>query len=658
VDLFHSIVIAEAQTQGTVGDLMGTAQSQQHMTGIQRTGGAGRAGRGADTLGIQQQQQRLALDALEAEVHVVGQAALGVAVEDAVRDLGKTLDELSLLECASIASITKYPSLYDPVLNPEKNEERAGYVIDKMLELGKITEEEAEAAKAQSIKIFKGEMREEDGSAVNSYFVDQVIVDAIEALVKEKGYSESYAYSLLYSGGIQIYSTMDLDVQKTIDKIYKDADNFPKIKSKYGETPQSAMVVIDNETGAIVGMAGGIGEKTTALGLNRATQSFLQPGSCMKPIGTYAPAIEYEVQINGARVSPGLMVQDMGIRKNSSGNWWPKNYNGAGTEKYMTVQQAVSRSTNTVAVRVNQALGARTAFNFLKNNLGVTTLIPGSNNDENDQAMALGGLTKGISVEEITAAYAAFPNEGTYVKPYTFTNICDQNGRVILESHIQSNTAMTKNTAAVMNQMLHNAATTGTGTVANFGSTAVAGKTGTTDDDKDRWFVGYTKYYTAGVWFGFDKPATVRWSGNNPAATTWKKVMSKLHDDLSYKSFGSPSGLTSYTSCILSGKLATPECETAEEGGVVSGLCYGSNPPTEVCDLCAKAEEETPPEGTTPGGETPPAGNETPAPGGDETVDPQPDPPVDDPNDTPNTPPVVPDPPVEDPPPETPVAIE
>ncbi len=569
---------------------------------------------------------------------------------------GKTLDELTLLECASIASITKYPSLYDPKLNPEKNEERAGYVIDKMLELGKITEEEAEAAKGGKIKLFKGEMKQDESGDVNSYFVDQVILDAIEALVKEKGYSESYAYSLLYSGGIQIYSTMDLDVQKTIDNIYKDPGNFPKIKSKYDESPQSAMVVIDNETGAIVGMAGGVGEKTTALGLNRATQSYLQPGSCMKPIGTYAPAIEYEVEINGARVAPGLMVQDMGVRKNSSGNWWPKNYNGAGTEKYMSVQQAVARSTNTVAVRVNNALGARTAFNFLQNNLGVTTLVSGSGNDENDQAMALGGLTKGISVEEITAAYAAFPNDGTYIKPYTFTKICDQNGRVILENHIQSNTAMSKNTAAIMNQMLHHAANYGTGTVANFGSTAVAGKTGTTDDDKDRWFVGYTKYYTAGVWFGYDKPATVHWSGNNPAATTWKKVMSKLHTGLSYKSFASPSGLTSYTGCILSGKLAAEECAGAEEGGTVSGLCFASNPPTEVCDLCVTPEEnpsegEVPPPGgeTTPGGQTTPPGGETTTPGGQTPVDPEPTPPVNPPDNPPTTEPVAPTPPVEDP---------
>ncbi|MBQ3084729.1 MAG: PBP1A family penicillin-binding protein [Clostridia bacterium] len=545
---------------------------------------------------------------------------------------GKNLDELSLLECASIASITKYPSLYDPVANPEKNEERARLVINKMLELGKITEEEHKAAKDEKLALFKGEMKVEEGAEVNSYFVDQVILDAIDALVNEKGYSESYAYKLLYSEGVQIYSTMDMDVQKVVTEYYNDPENFPKITSKYGESPQSAMVIIDNETGAIVAMAGGIGEKKTALGLNRATQSYFQPGSCMKPIGTYAPAIEYEVEIDGARVAPGLMVQDMGVRKNSKGNWWPKNYNGPGTEKYMTVQQAVARSTNTVAVRVNNALGASVAFNFLQNNLGITTLKPGSNHDENDQAMALGGLTKGISVKEITAAYAAFPNEGTYIKPYTFTKICDQNGRVILENHIQSNTAMEKSTAGVMNSMLKNAAEVGTGTVARFRGADIGGKTGTTDDDKDRWFVGYTGYYTAAVWFGYDKPATVYWSGNNPAAVTWKRVMQVVHEDLPYKSlYTTTAGMASYTCCVESGKLATELCEET-----VSGNCYAVSPPAAPCDVCGVVEGEP--------GELPGNGEGEQTPGVDTPIVPKPDDPVDDPSDKPNIDPIVPEP--------------
>lgn len=525
---------------------------------------------------------------------------------------GKTLDELTILECASIASITKYPTKYDPIQNPENNLDRAHDVIFKMEELGFITPEEAEAAKSQTLKLSAGNQKETVTTAeINSYFVDQVVEDVLAALINEKGYSEAYARSLVFNGGIQIYSTMDMEVQKEIDDVYDDHSNFPSIKSgKDGSKPQSAIVIIDNETGAVVGMAGGVGEKKTARGLNRATGAYRQPGSSMKPIGTYAPAIEYGARINGIRVSPGLAVWDKGVRQ-QGGKWWPKNY-GSTSEKYVTVQKGVMSSLNTIAVRVNNALGAWRAYDFLEKKLGITTLVPGSGNDANDQAMALGGLTKGISVMEITAAYAAFPNGGEYVKPYTFTKICDQNGRVILENKVERNTAMSENTAAIMNSMLHSAATAGTGSSANFGTTAVAGKTGTTSDDKDRWFVGYTHYYTAGVWFGYDIPATIYASGN-PAARAWKAVMKDVHSGLSYKSFSRPSGLVSASACAETGKAPTEHCKE-----VISGLYFAGSVPTEPCDVCSTLVEGVPgaPGATVPGaGGIPGAGATTPGAG-------------------------------------------
>lgn len=545
---------------------------------------------------------------------------------------GKELKDLTLLECASIASITNLPSYYDPVSHPENNLKRAHLVLDKMLEWDYITEEEHKAAKEEELKLnVGGKIKEEnvDPTEINSYFVDQVISDVVDALVEEKGYTPAYANALVFSGGLQIYSTMDMGIQATIDKYYKDPSNFPKITSKVkvgGETvtqtPQSAMVIIDNSTGAVVGMAGGIGEKTTARGHNRATQSYLQPGSCMKPIGTYGPAIEYGAMIDGVKVAPGLMVLDKGIML--GGKLWPKNYNGV-SEKMMSVQAAVSASTNTVAVRVNQALGASKSFNFLKNNLGVTTLIPGSNNDENASAMALGGLTKGISVLEITAAYEAFPNEGTYIKPYTFTKVCDQNGRVILENRVESNVAMKANTARIMNQMLETACSSGTGTTARFSGTAVAGKTGTTNDDKDRWFVGYTGYYTAAVWFGYDKPATVVYGGANPAAVTFKKIMSEIHKGLAYKGFADPTGLGSAEVCAETGMVPNEKCEHK-----VSGLYIAGSYPTKVCDKCgvndpnAKPEDQNKP-ATNPdnGGTTKPDNGGTTKP--DDGTKPKPD---------------------------------
>ena len=538
----------------------------------------------------------------------------------------KDLDELSLLECASIASITNLPTYYNPNRNPENNLKRTKLVLKKMLQWKYITQEQYDEAMEQELKLNISSSTEvnESGTAVNSYFVDQVIEDVVDALVKEKGYSQSYAHSLVYAGGIQIYSTMDMDVQAQIDKIYRDPENFPKITSKVTinketvtQTPQSAMVVIDNKTGAIAGMAGGIGKKDTARGLNRATQSYLQPGSCMKPIGTYAPAIEFETKIDGVRVSPGLLVLDKGVKEKPDGSWWPKNYDAV-TEKMMSVQAAVNNSTNTVAVRVNQALGATKGFNFLKNNLGVTTLIPGAGNDENASSMALGGLTKGISVLEITAAYSAFPKEGTYVKPYTFTKVCDQNGRVILENRVESSTAMKAETARMINKMLNTAANVGTGTSGRFSGTAIGAKTGTTNDDKDRWYVGYTDYYTAGVWFGYDQPATVYYGGPNPAAATWKKIMQPLHEGLAYRNFTEPSGLVTVEVCAESGKVPTEKCQAK-----VSGLYYADSVPSAPCDICGVEDPNAPTDPNAPETpETPPAadgGETTPAPSDPET---------------------------------------
>ncbi len=503
----------------------------------------------------------------------------------------KDLSELSLLECASLASITKYPTKYDPIQNPENNLERAKNVINAMRDQKLITAEEAEAAKNAKLELHVGESSDETTGTINSYFVDQVTNDVINALVNEKGYSEAYARSLVFSGGIQIYSTMDLDVQSSIDNYYKKASNFPGITSpKYDEKLQSAMVVIDNATGAIVGMVGGIGEKTTARGLNRATQSYRQPGSCMKPIGTYGPAVEYKATIDGVRIAPGMLLKDEKYRDDSKGNPWPKNYDSI-SEKMMTVQAGLNLSKNTIAVKVVNAVGPRTSFNFIKNNLGVSSLVAGSGNDENDQAMALGGLTKGISVKEITAAYAAFPTGGTYVKPYTFTKVCDQNGRVLLENRVESNKAMEKETAAIINKMLQQAAELGTGTTANWRGTPMAGKTGTTSDDKDRWFVGYTAYYTAGVWVGYDKPDTVIYDGANPAAVAFKNVMRNVHSGLAYKAFEAPTGLTPVTICAVSGKLCSPQCTSP-----TVNQFFADSVPTAICDVCG--QPQTLPDGT------------------------------------------------------------
>ena len=519
------------------------------------------------------------------------------------RYFGKDVKDLTLAECACLASITKSPSAYDPVTNYEKNKERATNVLNKMLELGYITEEEAEAAKAEQLTVSDGSSSGAVSASVKSYYVDAVTDAVINDLINIKGYSKVYAETLVYSGGLQIYTAIDVDVQDCVDSVYNDPDNFPNISAKDSDgnkvTPQSAMAVIDNSTGAVVAIAGGIGEKTTARGQNRATMTYRQPGSSIKPLSTYAPGIEYGVCVDGNNaLSPSSMILDWYIDEEKQ---YPKNQSRYESNKRVTLQAGIAQSLNTVAARVNVAVGFKRSINFMIDNLGFTSLVTSeqnsSVNDENVAALGLGGLTKGVNVVEMAAAYASFPNDGTYTKPYFYTKVIDQNGRVLLENKAESHTAMSAETARVMNSLLSYAVTSGTGTPANFGTTEIAGKTGTTSDDYDRWFAGYTAYYTGVVWYGYDYNKTVYYSGANPAATTWKKVMSKVHNGLAYKPLTKPTTLVSAEYCFDSGMLATENCPN-----IATGSFLPDGVPTESCTMHTAPEpvtpDTTPPEGT------------------------------------------------------------
>lgn len=509
----------------------------------------------------------------------------------------KDVKDLTLAECACLASITKSPATYDPITNYENNKERAATVLNKMAELGYISQEEAEAAKAEELTLSDGSTSGSSSAIVKSYYVDAVTDSVINDLIDIKGYSKVYAETLVYSGGLQIFTPYDPDVQECVDSVYNDPDNFPNISAKDDNgnmvTPQSAMAIIDNSTGGVVAIAGGIGEKTLARGLNRATMTFRQPGSSIKPLSTYAPGIEYAVSVDGNNaLSPSSMILDWYIDEEKQ---YPKNQSRYESNKRVTLQAGIAQSLNTVAARVNVAVGFKRSIDFMIDNLGFTSLVTSdmdrSHNDENVAALGLGGLTKGVNVVEMAAAYASFPNSGTYTKPYFYTKVVDQNGRVILENKVESHTAMTSETANTINSLLSYAVTSGTGTPANFGTTEIAGKTGTTSDDYDRWFAGYTAYYTGVVWYGYDYNKTVYYSGANPAATTWKKVMSKVHNGLAYKALPKPTTLVSAEYCFDSGMALTENCPNK-----ATGSFFPDGVPTEPCTLHSAPVEETPPE--------------------------------------------------------------
>lgn len=497
---------------------------------------------------------------------------------------GKELSELTLAECASLIGITNNPSIYDPYLNPEKNKERQEIILSEMLEQGYIEQPEYEDAVAQQLvlKNTSGEQDDETESEYYSYFIDQVIRDVTADLAEATGYTEETAELMIRTGGYSIYCTIDPEVQAAVDEIYTNLANIPETASS--QQLQSAIVLIDNATGDVVALAGGVGEKTGSLTFSRATQSLLSPGSAIKPVTVYAPALEL------GTITPNSIYDDTPYSADGNGIW-PKNQNNY-YSGLVSVKDAVSRSLNTVAVKIVSEVTPEYAYTFAKERMGFSTLVSEETingkvyTDADLSPLALGSLTHGVTVEAMTAAYATFVNGGEYRQPRTYTKVVDSNGNVILDNTQETVQAMSEKAAWYMTDMLHYAVQYGTGSPAKIPNMEVAGKTGTTDSDHDRWFAGFTPYYTAAVWCGYDSPEEVILtnSSTNPAAALWQKVMALVHEGLEYKDFTKPSNIVSAYYCRDSGMLATEWCQKDVRGSrVVSGEFASGDVPTQYC---------------------------------------------------------------------------
>ena len=481
----------------------------------------------------------------------------------------KDISALNLAECASIAGITQNPGLYDPFVNPDKNKERQELVLAKMLELNYITQAEYDEAIHYELQFADPSRQKLENESITSYYVDQVVRDVLRDL-QAKGYSESLANKMLYSGGLKITAAYDPEIQQIVEDYYKDADNFADSEA------QSAIVVMDPSTGQVVGIAGGIGEKTGRFTLNRATQSPRQPGSAIKPLSVYAPALDQGI------INTGSTFED---ERKSYDGWTPRNYDYR-YRGLVSLNYAIQQSLNTVPVEILSKMGVRTSFDFLTQKLGITTLVEGENingdvyTDLGYSQLALGGLTHGTTVLEIAAAYCTFANNGVYNKPYTYTKVEDSDGNEILVSRNAESSweAMKPSTAYLMTQLLTEVVTSGTGRGAGLsGGIQTAGKTGTTTDENDRWFVGYTANYVAAVWYGYDTPKPITASGN-PCIPPFRSIMNDIHDTLDeYKEFSRPTGLVYASYCSESGLKPTSSCPVAHgyftEGATPSTYC-------------------------------------------------------------------------------------
>ena len=542
---------------------------------------------------------------LEAYLNEVyfGQRCSGVMTAARVY-FGKDVSELSLAECASMMGITNNPSMYDPFISSwtrENNRERQLTILSEMLSQGKIDQEEYDAAVAEDIQFangftISGKYVGSDGTVTepdtedttdtsddtdspaddstptikgsNSWFTDAMITDVAEALVEKLGITEKVnsegkkvsaydqAINMVYSKGYKIYTTQNPKYQKIAEDVCYNLENIPYTSSytnaageQVEDQLQIALTIVDPTNGYVVAMIGGAGEKVVDRGWNWAT-SARQCGSAIKPLSVYAPALDAGV------ITPASVIDDYPVEM-LGGSIWPVNAY-SGYRSIMTLQDAIRNSSNPTAVRTAIKLTLPSSYAFMTENLSFTTLT----NDDMTAAgaLALGGLSKGVTTREMAAAYATFARGGVYTTPRTYTEVLDHNGNVILENKTESHVAMNESTAYAMNELLKNVVRSGTGTGANFSGMTIAGKTGSTNSNNDRYFVGYTPYYTAAVWVGYDTPTRIVASGN-PAATLWKTFMSKVHAGLPNKDFEvSSADMVSVTVCTQTGLLASAGC--------------------------------------------------------------------------------------------------
>lgn len=491
----------------------------------------------------------------------------------------KDVSDLTLAECASLAGVTNWPAKYTPTTTEgrKNNKVRQETILSKMLELGKISKKEYDQAIQEELKFVSGDKSELNNISKQSYFVDKVVTDVKRDLMAEHGMSEQMALKHIYNNGIKIYTTMDSAIQKEMDAVYKDDKFFPVV-NKNIEHPQSAMVVIDAKTGQVRAMYGGYGEKKGNT-LNRAVQIQRQPGSSFKPIAIYGPAIDQRV-ITSATVFDDVPAY---LDAQNTEKSWPNNYD-MGFLGLINIHDSIKKSINVVAAKVWKEMGPDMPLQYLKK--------AGINREtERYPSIALGGLNVGVSPMEMAAAYVPFTNKGMYLKPATYTKVEDRDGNVILEKKAASSIVYDEATAFIMANMMKDVCTQGTaaGILSNFAAkTPIAGKTGTTSDNKDKWFVGYSTSYVAATWYGYDKPTQLRSSEYNQALLIWREVMQRIHKDIKPVDFTEPAGLVKKTVCIYSGKVPSDLCAHDPRGNSIRTEYFikGTEPAdSDVCDV-------------------------------------------------------------------------
>ena len=464
--------------------------------------------------------------------------------------------DLTLAESASIAAITNNPSYYNPIRNPENNQYRRDLILRAMLEQGYVDREAYQEAIATPILL---NVQREAPKGTNSWYTDMVIEDVIKDLCQRRGMSRDAASRLVYSGGLRIYTAMDPAIQEYVEDYYENAIRVPRDEN--GIRAQSSLIVMDGRTGDVLGVAGGVGVKDGNRVQNFATQTLRPPGSTIKPLSIYAPALELGI-INWASV-----YDDVPVSFGTDGSKpWPKNANGV-YRGLTNIPYAVAHSTNTVAVRILQELGTQTSYRFAKEKFHLESMISDERGNDCDlAALALGQLNYGVTLRELTAAYSVFADEGVYHPYRSYYRVLDAEGNVLLSNADEAQRVISSGNAAIMTKLLQGVIRDGTSSTVTLGKLVdCAGKTGTSNEDQDRWFVGYTPELICGVWCGYEYPKALE--GKQICTQIWNDVMHGiLADRDTVKHFQTPSSVISATYCRDSGQLLTDSCDLDPRG--------------------------------------------------------------------------------------------
>ena len=599
----------------------------------------------------------------------LGQNSLGVQVASQ-RYFRKNVNELNLSECAALAGITQNPYRYNPITFPDNNAIRRLSVLNHMEDQGYISAAQKQEALADTQALYE-RIREnnliiQEQKTPYSYFTDAVISAVLEDLQKDLGYSEADAYTMLYSGGLQIQTTQNSDLQRVLDEEVNNPANYPESafqwsftytvsatladgrdvtytenqlkrtlnladlvydsqdeiqqviknfkdtvfgpldkiadeKVTYTLQPQLAAIIMDQQSGRVLAISGGRGDKNFSRAMNRATQTYRSPGSTFKILTTFAPALDAKGQTL-ASIQPDVPFTYQGYAMR---NWWPSNM-WLGN---CSARQAIVYSMNVVSANfLVNTVGIETGFEYAER-FGISSLvrekeIGGRIYSDLGPSLCLGGLTNGANLLDLTGAFAAIANKGTYVEPVFYTRILDHAGHVLLEKQQDIHPVIQESTAYLLTSAMADSMKDGSFKQTYFKPSSVsaalknmpaAGKSGTATDntgkDRDYWFVGYTPYYSMGVWSGFDDgtiPLQDNVEMNNYHKTVWKAVMDRIHIDKTRVEFEQPADLRTARICSLSGRLAIPGvCELDPNCRTYDEFFAPGTMPVEYCNIHA-----------------------------------------------------------------------